>query len=274
MIRPHVTAFFASLLLSLACAPAGATTTHASAGFSGAQLSIIDLTPHDGHAANVTWAPYYSQLEVSGQADTDPMQTFKYRVGTGKGSDVVSLDINSGSGLAKRGTGMVDVSAQTVAPATSRDDRESSLSSVSQLSSSLTVAPHTAFTLTLQANIDLYSTSATSSKAAALLRAGLMDTGWNYVGYPTGEFFDELSAGHTAAGFYPQSAQDSQLLTFSYSNNSNDTQYLTFDAFVSAIATNGFETATPPPVPEPSSYAMLGVGLAVMGALARKRKQG
>jgi hypothetical protein len=257
-------ALAAALLLSGAAAQAA--TASATASFSNLRTTVIDLTPGDGQAAGISFAPDHSSLSVQMIAHGAWVAGTGYRYGNSGVADSFSVaDSSTGVGFASRDGSPGNVYAHSVAPQSALPGSNETGSN-SQYLAKLTFAAHTAATLTMNMDIQLATDGNAVSSAGAYADIGVstLDSREVWDKNRNVEIVGSNQQFHLNKDF-----------TFNYSNDSDAAVTFWFFTNVSADTSGSYNGHVPiDPVPEPSSYAMLGVGLALMGALARKRKQG
>lgn len=262
-------------LVALSTPLAFATVTSSSASISDIRLQVIDLTPQDGTAAAAAWSPYSSLIEADGRLETDPRygpsQHIVSRTGDGAQADAVSTSVGNGSSAASRGSAG-EVSAFALAPDAGGDGRNSYTWGWSDRSAYLQVEAHTAIALTMRATVSLSAADMETSSATALLRGGLRDLQGDFYGHPSGFYeYEWFAAGGGTASGNSQSVQSSRDFTLNYANNSDEAITLIMFDNVSVYATNRYTVPPPPAVPEPSSYALLGMGLCMLAVTRRRR---
>ncbi|MET3133932.1 hypothetical protein AAKU55_004225 [Oxalobacteraceae bacterium GrIS 1.11] len=248
--------------LTLASSAAGARVK-VGASISDVQFGVIDLTPDDGHAAGIVTSFRGTDLKstlyasppeaenITHQHHASTLSPFATHVSQAYGDTSASQ-----SGAWGVGTAQLQLDNQLGQPR----DAESSLNMVIGIA----ILPHTALSIsgraagwTSQSRAD---SSSMFTSAVGYTRAYL-DTAPTF---PDGEL-GSFSKGASIGAF--QSAPNfSNDFLLSYSNTGDSVRNVYFSVYLLAQASSSLI----PAVPEPSSYAMLGAGLLLLGAIRRK----
>ncbi|NVD72024.1 PEP-CTERM sorting domain-containing protein [Duganella sp. BJB488] len=261
-----------SMALALLCADAsaGVDVTASLANF---QIGVLDLTPDDGQAAGYR--------EWSGGAGVSATIFREAVVWHGNGSNYTeqypaagaTSSLDGGMSSAYFNGGQMGgfkmeahMSNQFISPVV----HASNIDGQGTGSVSLEVQPHTAITVTglLSMRGRLTDVGPLGPDDTLTPYASFQFRG-DYVSAPWSAIDDRLELSFASD---PTSADLSKQLNYSFANNSDKRTTL----FLSYSLRTGISADTPavtPPVPEPSSYLMLGAGMLMLGAVARRRRQ-
>jgi len=245
-------------------ATAATLTSQASADFRNVQLSVIDLTPNDGVAAGYTVKQLggNDNLDVWGGTHyaTDDLQ--EHRI-----TDLSAFDFTAAQaqlqGNIKGAGGIGDL--HSAISYTSAAGNAAAFASINNRYE-FTVQPHTSLTLSGQLLLSLTQSGPRAyswGRSSGLFDASFWQDGthtcYNSV---TLTFNSSLTAPGTHA---PIS------FNCTFTNDSNSA--VTTDLYLSLeTAVVNADPGAPQPVPEPGSWLMLGSGLALLGAVARRRR--
>ncbi|ELX12127.1 hypothetical protein Jab_1c07200 [Janthinobacterium sp. HH01] len=249
----------AATLLTGLSAHAGGSAT-ATASWSNLTLGVIDLTPADGNAAS--YALNFSNVSFTDVVDGEQAGGNYQYVNTYVPRDqpmskVVQYQGASASSSTNGTPG--NLYSQTYLPSTSgyvslaiRDNNFLYLDLAPH--SALTLSGHVETSITFAGDSSPYGYDASASAALSIRL-------WDDRDFPT--YLSQNSRVTWQWGSAPNLSRD---YTVTYKNTSDTTQsvVVNYATFV--------ESSLLPSVPEPGSYAMLGVGLALLGAVARRRK--
>ncbi|MCE3604518.1 PEP-CTERM sorting domain-containing protein [Massilia sp. P8910] len=188
-----------------------------------------------------------------------------------------SILLQSGPSYAKRsyGPGVGQFASETaLSIARNGTSSVAESHSDSRQSFSLTILPFTQVHLTGTYMMSVERTGSDMASVVGRVGSGMSISQWSFDsnGIPTTTFRDDYSASIEMAGNFGNESKSGQF-DLVYTNNSNWTE--TIHYFASNLDDVSMGSIEPgiPPVPEPDTYAMLGMGLLVLGAAARRRQR-
>jgi hypothetical protein len=261
-MRFRITALAAVAAFALSSPAAQAGAVSASISISDLKYQLTDLTPNDGQAANVDMWTLWPEVTSWAGSDyhdvTGGAGNLTATSSAGGGSASASLTHSTLTGE-KWQSRLLNNSVQAISPVAGQYEQVGSAAK-GDGSLDLLIYPHTTLVITghITAEAQFAPVANHAGSIYIFINAG--------IGGGTGGIHQEL----TLTDADPAHYSFSQDFTLSFVNNTAYYYSPTFANQTQVIVDNQPSTM---PVPEPSSYAMLGVGLAVMGALARKRKQ-
>ncbi|GGY46417.1 PEP-CTERM sorting domain-containing protein [Pseudoduganella albidiflava] len=241
-------------LLSAASSTLAADTSFSSSTVSNLRYTLTDLTPDDGIAANLTWTSGF--VDVTGYHDGIVFRHF------GDGSAPVAGSWTDGADNTaasfEPGTSFGNTVLSATVHADGADDAVGQANAAYALSYfDFTVSAGTAVTFYSDYEIHAGRTEpGEGTYATSTTRMELFDSGTSQ------DHFD--SSWIEAATYQVRDKAGTASVSFSNIYGTDWTGTLTVQAAGQAFA-------GPLPVPEPSTYAMLGVGLLMLGAAARRR---
>ena len=280
----HARTMLAVTLLSGLSLPALADT-QATLSLSGFSAQLKDLNLADGVAADLTWgsgAAYVQSTDAHQQGWSEasypwghywsPVWSTGGEAGDSASMpgtlDGVSTHGNATQHVVSAGSGLTALSVSTHAVA------GQNVSSFASLYQDFTLAAGTQVTFSVVVNGSLSGTGYSG--------AWTPPAGWSGSGQSQAWFGATLSAGAlsnsmSAAGNSDwvwqtdayDSSMDSQTLRLTIKNTGNGSKSYGLSVYGNADAMEALA-----PVPEPSTYAMLGAGLLLLGVAARRRRQG
>lgn len=257
-------AILATLLTGAALhlASAQATELSATSAFSNIKIGITDLTPNDGAAAGISIQQSFGKAALNTYDGlTQPGDQQWHYFG-----NMAPFDVSSAASPAQsRAQGSGALSTQSTSAALVIDNLNAFASAETDNRYAITVLPYTTFTVS--GHLALSQNASGDLEFAHMhnfFYFSLSDV--SYVGgvsHGGGGFSNDLGIGD------PSYQKD-----FSYSFT-NDTAGLmkASISFANSSMVFLYGAGQPPAVPEPASYLMLGAGLAVVGALSRRRQR-
>lgn len=252
----------AAALLGLSLALSGssalaASGIAASASISHSKLTVIDLTPDDGKAAGYAYDDHSSRSNVDASV-TAPATTWA-RNEEARNTDFapIGASISYGTSASSSSAGKFGEARIGTQLHESLGDRGSATGNIIQ-QATIRVDPHTQLIYSGYGEVSLtdatqYGSNVFVGEAVALV--GFGDERWiRGMGQGGAVNFSGVRSGEFSLSFY---------------NNSDKMEYVSL--FVNMLTRTAYHA--PSPVPEPETYAMLGLGMLVVGAAARRRRK-
>ncbi|MES2741602.1 MAG: PEP-CTERM sorting domain-containing protein [Pseudomonadota bacterium] len=253
-----VPAALLGLVLALSChAALAAPSARASATMSNFNMSVIDLTPDDGVDAayslgeNQTFSAVTSSIgrntaEIesgSWNEDATPISAYVAQIG---------LNANTGAGTWGNLRASSYMNANDGA-----DILGLTVTGEADQFMSVLVSPHTRFNLAGHTDITLDTTGHGFGGVTSFAETSIRFN----------ETFDSFGLGT----YYPSSSGSlSRDFAYSYLNDSDSEQFVWVELRVRGQSSY-YEAVAP--VPEPSAYAMFGLGALMVGAIARRKRR-
>lgn len=235
-------------------------------------ITVIDLTPNDGRAAGFNKEPVDNSMSIW-FSNRDHFLDAVGSPGTAP-SDAVSLQ--NGPSLATRsyGPGVGQFSSDTAVSIARQGTPVSLSQGETRQTFSLEILPFTEVHLTGTYMLSVERTGSELVSVAGIVNSGMSINQWSFDsnGIPTNTFRDEYYASidlENSSGNESKSGQ----FDLVYRNYGSGTQMIHYFAYTSDEVRMGQFEPGIPPVPEPETYAMLGLGLLVLGATARRRQR-
>lgn len=235
----------------------------ATASLSNIQLGVLDLTPNDGIAAGYDIGVISTRLTAAWQRwpdrVVDESAPDPYQSGTAR--------IDRGTAFAQSHTGGAIGDLASVATWPTGNDGEGRLSALPQQSVWLTLRPFTV--LTVSGNFDLLAQRAPEGTYSYISQSyGLA----RIYHEESNSYFEARRSAVAPASLGATITEVHDDFLLSYANNSNhDLQVELYFDLRSEV--DRFNTVPLPSVPEPETWSMLGLGLAVLGMAARRRRR-
>ncbi|MFB9242082.1 PEP-CTERM sorting domain-containing protein [Massilia antarctica] len=255
----RISAALLTMSLTLASAnaavdPAGASVR---ATLKNSQLIVIDLTPHDGKAAGYTFAASAQSSNVSASIDM---------IGTAwdQRRDVPNLNGSNANAYLYHTGANVNASTGTWGKANSEIYADGDQLGNARVTGNanqmigLSVAAHTRLIYSGLAELRIsewYQSAENRTFSSAAVTVGFNGT-YQSVDFQSGQF----------TGTYGTRSQDFSLF---FDNNTEAARTI----YMSVSTATNVDYYTTTPVPEPETYAMLGLGALVVGAAARRRRR-
>ncbi|CUI05860.1 PEP-CTERM sorting domain-containing protein [Massilia antarctica] len=246
-----------SLTLASANAAVDPAGTSARATLKNSQLIVIDLTPHDGKAAGYTFAASAQSSNVSASIDMigtawDQRRDVPNPNGSGSSANLYTTGANVGTSSGTWGT------ANTRIYANGNQLGNARISGSANQMIGVSVAAHTRLIYSGLAELSIdewYQTAANRTFTSAAVTVGFNGT-YQSLDLQSGQF----------TGSYGSRTQDFSLF---FDNNTEAARTI----YMSVSTATNVDYYTTTPVPEPETYAMLGLGALVVGAAARRRRR-
>lgn len=235
-------------------------------------ITVIDLTPNDGHAAGFSKGQVENHMSIwffnkdyldqaVGSPGTAPSDSLSLKNGP------TYANRSYGPGVGQFAGDMSLSIARQGTPITVSQGENSQVFS-------LTILPFTEVHLTGTYMLSVERIGSDTASAIGRVSSGMSINQWSFDsnGIPTNTFRDEYYASidlEVSSGNESKSGQ----FDLVYRNNSYSTE--TIHYYASSYDEVRMSSIDPeiPPVPEPETYAMLGIGLFVLGATARRRQR-
>ncbi|MDQ1918877.1 PEP-CTERM sorting domain-containing protein [Massilia pseudoviolaceinigra] len=234
-------------------------------------ITVIDLTPNDGRAAGFTKGAVHYEVFASfsnqhffdsdrkggvGLADTLSFQSGTNHTKQSYGPDLGLFASDTTLSIAKHGTSATNANGH------------------SNQFFSLTILPFTKVHLTGTYMLSIERTGSHMAYSTAIASAGMSLNQWSFNdnGVPTNTFNDEYRASQEVFDSSGNQSKSGQF-DLAYTNNNPWAETIQYYAFISDSVNMGAIGHEIPAVPEPETYAMLGMGLLVLGATARRRQR-
>ena len=249
-----------TLLTAFTGANAAAPALGSNINASNVQFGVIDLTPNDGQTGSYTRSSYQGS-EFSLLITDSPQRRIEDEIrhdvpwsgsATTQASYGSSHATSSATGIFGQGQSSATLSGTGI------------IHGVSGFYSLMNgmLSPHTALVLTGR-----LSMTASQAGGDPTRDTGAFSTAYFKIGTTSWPFRESvLSLVVRAGSSLPSDALD-QDFRLTFSNNSNVAQEVQVDMQYRSTVFNEISA-----VPEPSSYAMLGAGLLLLGAVARRKK--
>ncbi|MCE3604519.1 PEP-CTERM sorting domain-containing protein [Massilia sp. P8910] len=235
-------------------------------------ITVIDLTPNDGRAAGFTKEVAQNRLYTQFTNNSHVVGS-DYNGGAAPSG---SVSIESGTSYAKRSYGpdIGQFASDTAISIGKHGALATSSNGDSGQGFSLTILPFTEVHLTGTYMLSIERTGSDMAYSTAYVGAAMSLNQWSFDsnGVPTHTFNDEYRVSKQVTD---SSGNESESGHFDlvYTNDRPWAETIRYDAFISESVSMGQISHEIPPVPEPVTYAMLGMGLLVLGATARRRQR-
>ncbi len=256
-LSPSLRRSLAALGLSLASVGASAAPApyQASAGFRDFRLGVVDLTPNDGRSAGFTFTAGGAELLVNLQPAYPEPQTVQLASG-----EAGQLTLGSAPNFARIATSGAPSEARIDFSVEEIPGAYNSPVAMLRQTAAITLQPHSLLTLN---GTGFYNSGPTAAR------------------YPYTYYEWEFELGAAAGNgtrvkgelsHADRSGNTSYLenIGLVYANTSDKAILLKLD-LTGRFGIGYFDAGLAQPVPEPSSYAMLDLGLGLLGCLARRR---
>ena len=258
----HISKLMLAVLIASTCGAAAADSGLViKAGFSNVQLNVFDLAPHDGQAASYT-VDSYKTTYFYGLNSTAPGGSRQYYEGSTEGIGPQQFDTSFGNASAQFGfTGFGAM--QSNATALSDVGEGGGAHALGRVVATITLSPHSALSLS-----GLVTTSADWQDARYVTGNGHLEA---RVFIGEGYAWSITNKLEHYSQFWDKSREEnwSKDFWFAYANQTDSDMTITVDMSANASAT----IYTLAPVPEPSSWAMLGAGLGLLGLIGRRKQR-
>jgi hypothetical protein len=235
-------------------------------------ITVIDLTPGDGRAAGFTKEVAQHSLFTS-FSDSDHVLGSDYKGGAAPSA---SVSLESGANYTKRsyGPGVGQFANDTLLSIGKHGALATASNGDSSEGFSLTILPFTEVHLSATYMLSIERTGSDMAYSMASVGAGMSINQWSFDsnGVPSNTFNQEYRVSKRVTDSSGNESESGQF-DLVYANHLPWAETIQFYAFTSHAVNMGQITHDIPPVPEPETYAMLGMGLLVLGATARRRQR-